>query len=227
MATTTERLIRAAGLSAIAAGAIFIGVQINHPQLDLDFVGTTEYTVRHAAKMLMTAFALVGIAGTYLRQARQVGLLGLVGYVLFSVGFLAMFGVETIATFVLPEIAKTSPGFVQDVFTAATGSSPTGDIGAMQVLLNLSGAGYILGGLLFGIALFRAGIVARWASALLAVATVGTAALAALPEAFNRPMAVPVGVALIGLGWSSWRMQQHIPAAVTVEPRRVTEPALR
>ena len=29
--------------------------------------------------------------------------------------------------------------------------------------------------------------------------------LAVLPESFNRPMAVPVGIALIGLGVSLWR----------------------
>jgi hypothetical protein len=57
----------------------------------------------------------------------------------------------------------------------------------------------------FGIALFRTGVLARWAAALLAVSTVGTAALAVLPEAFNRPLAVPEAVALIGLGVSLWR----------------------
>ena len=40
----------------------------------------------------------------------------------------------------------------------------------------------MLGGLVFGIALFRAGVLARWAAVLLAVATVGTAALAVLPD---------------------------------------------
>ena len=38
---TTTRLIRASGLSAVAAGLLFLGVQINHPQLDADFVTTT------------------------------------------------------------------------------------------------------------------------------------------------------------------------------------------
>ena len=65
----------------------------------------------------------------------------------------------------------------------------------------------MLGGLIFGIALFRTGILARWAAALLAVGTVGTALLAVLPEGFDRPMAVPEGIALIGLGISLWRTQ--------------------
>jgi hypothetical protein len=84
----------------------------------------------------------------------------------------------------------------------------------MQVVLNLGGAGYILGGLIFGIALFRTGVLARWAAALLAVSTLGTAALAVLPESFNRPLAVPEGIALIGLGVSLWR-NSHAGSAVT------------
>ena len=79
----------------------------------------------------------------------------------------------------------------------------------MQELLIVSGIGYSLGGLLFGIALFRAGILARWACALLAVGTTSALALSALPESFNRPFAVPVGIALIGLGVSLWRDQRR------------------
>jgi hypothetical protein len=40
------------------------------------------------------------------------------------------------------------------------------------------------------------------------VSTVGTAALAVLPASFNRPMAIPEGVALIGLGISLWHDQR-------------------
>jgi uncharacterized membrane protein YphA (DoxX/SURF4 family) len=89
-----------------------------------------------------------------------------------------------------------------------------------------SGVGYIVGGLIFGIALFRAGVLARWAAALLAVATIGTATLAVLPESFNRPMAVPEDIALIGLGISLWRTQARTEADTTattvhVEPSPV------
>ena len=52
--------------------------------------------------------------------------------------------------------------------------------------------------------LHKTATLARWASALLAVATVSTALLSVLPEAFNRPVAVPTGIALVALGCSSW-----------------------
>jgi len=208
MTLSSRQLGRIAGACLGAAGAIFVGVQINHPPLTLEFVSTPEFFIRQTLKIVMTVLALAGITALYARHARQVGVLGLTGYLLFGLGYLTMFSVEVIAGYVLPSIVQTSPGYVQDVLTAAFGGTPAGDIGAMQLLLGLSGLGYMAGGLLFGVALFRSAVVARWASALLALATVSTvstAALAVLPDAFNRPFAIPTGVALMGIGWSAWR----------------------
>ena len=97
---------------------------------------------------------------------------------------------------------------MNNVVVAAFGGTPAHSIGGMQTLFVIAGLAYLVGGLLFGIALFRAHIVARWAAALLAVGTVATVALKVLPQSFNRPMAVPTGIALIGLGISLWRDQR-------------------
>ncbi len=204
MTVTATSLTRAAGICAAAAGAIFIGVQINHPAMDVASFDTTDFLVRDYAKTVMAALALVGITGMYLRQVRQMGILGLAGYLLFAAGYLAMFAVEVIAAFVLPPLVDVAPGYVNDILVASAGGTPTGDIGGMSTWFALTGAGYLLGGLVFGIALFRARVLARWAAALLAVATTSTAALSVLPESFNRPFAVPTGIALIGLGVSLW-----------------------
>jgi hypothetical protein len=58
MSITTTKLARWAGLSAAAAGVLFIGVQINHPHLDAEFATTTEYTVRQSLKVLMAGLSL-------------------------------------------------------------------------------------------------------------------------------------------------------------------------
>jgi hypothetical protein len=170
--------------------------------------------------------ALAGITGMYLRQYRKAGVFGLAGYLLFAVGYLAMFGTELIGATVLPNLVHTEPGFVNDVVAAANGGKAVGDIGGLQILFDVTGAGYIVGGLLFGIALFRTRVLARWAAALLAVSTVATAALAVLPESFNRPLAVPAGIALIGLGVSLWRNPRDVHA-VTVTTSPVLEAASR
>jgi len=218
MTITTNGLTRAAGLSAAAAGLIFIAVQINHPPMDVASVATTEWVVRNSAKVVMGALAVVGITGLYLRQARQVGLLGLIGYLLFGAGYLLMFATEVVSAYVLPGLVDRAPGYVNDIVVAAAGGTPVGDIGAMKIVLAVTGGGYMVGGLIFGIALFRARVLARWASALLAVGTIATVSLAFLPESFNRPMAVPVGVAFVGLGVSLWRDQrsQGLEAAPSI-----------
>jgi hypothetical protein len=209
MNITTNRLTAAAGLCAAAAGAIFIGVQINHPPADVAHIVTTEMAVRETAKALMTVLALAGFTGMFLRHHRRFGVLGLAGYLLLTVGYLAMFAVQCIVAYVLPTVAHSNPAYVQDVLDAAVGGSPIGDIGHMHELFLVAGIGYSLGGLLFGIALFRAGVLARWASVLLTYGTTSALALSALPESFNRPFAVPTGVALIGLGVSLWRGQRR------------------
>jgi len=205
MNVTSTGLVKAAGVAAAVAGSIFVAVQVNHPAEAAFDTETTEWVLRCSAKGVMSVLALAGIAGMYLRQHRQAGLLGLVGYLVFTLGYLTLFAVQVIAVAVLPTLLDSAPGYVMDVVNAAAGGTPDGDIGGMQVVLNVAGAGYILGGLLFGIALFRTAVLPRWASALLAVSTVGTAALAVLPDAFNRPLAVPEGIALIGLGVALWR----------------------
>ncbi len=208
MTITTNRLTAAAGLAAMAAGAIFIGVQVGHPLRDTYLQLTDEWVVRCTAKAVMSLLALVGITGMYLRQTRQLRVLGLVGYLTFALGYLLMWVTEMVAVFFLPALTGKAPAFVQDVVVTGAGGHPVGDIGHLQVFFELTAAGYLVGGLLFGIALFRAAVLARWAAALLAVSTLATLALAVLPESFSRPMAVPEGIALIGLGLSLWRDQR-------------------
>jgi hypothetical protein len=215
---TANRLTAAAGLCAAAAGAIFVGVQINHPPADVAHVVTTQVVLRENAKALMAVLALIGFTGMFVRHRRQFGVLGLAGYLLLSVGFLAIFANQCIVGYVLPTLAHSDPTYVQAYLDAAMGQTPSADIGHMHELFLASGSGYAIGGLLFGIALFRAGVLARWASALFAYGTISALALAALPESFSRPFAVPTGVALIGLGVSLWRDQRRpsetvVPAA--------------
>ncbi|GAB2602649.1 hypothetical protein [Kribbella endophytica] len=209
MNLTANRLTAAAGLCAVAAGAIFIGVQINHPPNDVAHVVTTDVAIREGAKTVMAALALAGITGMFLRNRRKFGVLGLAGYLLLSIGYLAIFATQCIVSFVLPTVARTSPAYVQDFIDGAVGLNPAGDIGRASELFLTAGIGYAVGGLLFGIALFRAGILARWASVLLAYGTFSALALAVLPESFSRPFAVPTGVALIGLGISLYRDQRR------------------
>ena len=216
MTVTTTTLTRCAGVAAAVAGLIFIGVQINHPPLDVTSVGTTEWVVRNSLKVLMAVLALAGITGMYLRQVNRSGVLGLIGYLLFAAGYLVIMGVAFVAAYVVPSLADTAPGYVNDVLAVADGRQAIGDIGLMQVVFRVEAFGYLAGGLVFGIALFRANVLARWAAVLLAAGTFATIAIPLLPASLERPLAFPTGVALIGLGWSLVRTTAPAPLPVPV-----------
>ena len=207
MAITTRTPIKAAAVAAMAGGPLFIAVQIKHPLLDAPFTTTTEYAVRETAKIFMAVFSLIGITGIYLRQVQKIGLPGLIGYTVLAVGYLTILSIQIIAVFVLPDLAAVQPGYVNDVLAVATSGTPVGDVSRMQTLNNIA-ITYIVGGVVFGIALFRAGVLARWAAVLMSVGAVATVATFQLPELTQRLFAVPAGVALIGLGCSLWRDQR-------------------
>jgi hypothetical protein len=210
MSITTTTLTRGAGVAAVVGGLLYVGVQINHPHLDLAFVSTAEWKVRQTMKLGFAALSLAGISGMYLRQVTRTGVLGLIGYLVLATGFLLMVGLEAIGVVVLPSIVATSPGYVTDVLAVAVpgGAGATGDIGLLQQLIDLGGATYLIGGVLFGIALLRAGVLARWASALLVVGGVAPLGILLLPQVNFRLFAIPTGVAMVGLGYSLWREQR-------------------
>jgi hypothetical protein len=207
MTITPNLLTRWAGLAAVAAGAIFIGVQINHPDLNATSIQTTNVYVRDCLKVLMAALALAGITGMYLNQIRRHGVLGLIGYVVFSAGYLGIMAVTFFVSFVSPGVATPNARLVNDAIAVNTGrGTVVGDIGALQPVIQGIGFAYLIGGLLFGVALYRARVLPRWAAALLAVGGVASAALTLMPDAYYRLIAFPNGIAMVALGYSLWKL---------------------
>jgi hypothetical protein len=222
MSVTTTTLIRAAGVSAAAAGLIFIGVQVNHPPMEVASVVTTEWAVRNTLKVIMAVLALAGITGLYLRQVKESGVLGLIGYLVLGTGFVAIMAVAFVSGFVLPSLAGAAPGYVTDTFALIDGGTVTGDLGLLPAANAVQAVGYLAGGLLFGIALLRARVVSRWAAALLVAGTVAAAAVPFLPHTVDRMLAYPTGVALVWLGISLVRSTRTVTPTEPAAVRRPT-----
>src|SRR4029434_5902606 len=102
-------------------------------------------------------------------------------------------------------------------------------LGALTAVYTLTGLLYVLGGLLFGIATLRAGILPRWPAGLLAVGAALTPAAALLPHELQRLAAVPVGVALAWLGYALWsNRREHASDPVPGSARpQVIPPAVK
>jgi hypothetical protein len=220
---TNAKLTRAAGICAVLAGAIFIGVQIGHPKLNVESITTTEVVFRSSLKILFCMLAVAGITGMYVSQVRRNGTLGLIGYVVLGAGYLMIMASTYASAYVLPSIADTDPSFVRDFIAVAEGKTASGDLGVLGTMIQLQGLAFLAGGLLLGIALFRANVLARWATVVLAVGGLASVVLSLMPDAFYRLLAFPNGIALIGLGYSLWRAKdivipERVPSVSAAEP---------
>jgi hypothetical protein len=208
MTITTSALTRAAGVSAVLSGLLFIVIQPIHPQENAATVTTTAWVVVALMTLAMAVLGLVGVSGMYFRQVRQSGLPGLIGYLMFGSFYLVVTAWTFVEVFVLPRIVDEAPRFVDDYLGVPAGLSAQGDVGTLPLLYTVVSGLYLVGGLVFGIAVYRAGILQRGAAALLAVGSVSAVTAAMLPHAVGRYAAVPVGIAMVWLGWSLWSEQR-------------------
>lgn len=204
MTITPSSLMRWAGLSALLAGLCYLLVGIFHPANVPASVTTSRWEIVHILACAMSFFGLLGLAGLYARQATRTGWLGLAGYVLLSLWFVVVMGFSFVEAFILPHVATASPGLVQAWMGMFNGPAGTFNLGALPTIWTLSAPVYILGGVLFGIATFRARVLPRWAGALLAASTLLAPAAAALPNASQPKIAIPAGLALAWLGYALW-----------------------
>ena len=204
MKITAASLIRWAGLAAMASGILYIAIQAIHPLDVLSSVTTAQWATVHYLSIAMDILALLGIAGIYARQAEKSGWLGLAGYLLFSLFWVLDVAFHFIEAFVEPVLATEAPKFVAGLLGMVNGVPSEVSLGAIPGVYALDGiAGYVLGGLLFGIATFRAGILPRWAGGLLALGAMLPLLLSSLVQhPYDRLFAVPVGFAIAWLGYA-------------------------
>ncbi len=198
---TAPKLIRWAGLAAMAAGIIFAGIQPIHPPDFASSVSTGTWAIIETFKWVMCLFFLVGVTGIYTRQVEEAGWLGLTGFVLFGLSWFIQTGYVFVEAFMLPVLAPAAPRFVDSYLAIARGVPGDMNIGVLPSLFSVLGILYMLGGLLLGIATFRARILPRWPAALLAVTALLTPAAALLLHAVQRVVAgMPMGIAIAWLG---------------------------
>src|SRR5690349_2277601 len=168
MKPPASNLIRWAGLSAMMAGICYVVVGMFHQINIFSSVTTTQWAIVHGLAIAMSFFGLFGITGIYARQVEETGWLGLAGYLLFSLWLTLMTGFTFAEVLILPLLTTAAPTFVEGFLGIFTSTASEMNLGALPTLWTLTGPVYILGGLLFGIATFRAGILPRWAAGLLA-----------------------------------------------------------
>ena len=151
--------------------------------------------------------------GLYARQVEQTGWLGLAGYLLLSIFYAVQMCYSFAETLILPLLVTVAPKFVESSLGMASGAGGEMYLGAFATVYSLVSVLYLLGLLLFGIAMFRARILPRWAAGLLALSgPLAIIMVALLPHQLERLAAIPMGIALAWLGYSLWS-ERRAPAS--------------
>lgn len=199
MKITGWTLMRMTGLAAIITGIIFVVVQMIHPPEVLSSVTTSSWAVVHYLSIAMCLFGLLGITGIYVRHVKEAGWFGLVGYLMFGLFLAFTMAFVFIEALVSPSLVIVSPKFVEGLLGMISSSPSEINLGALPTIYLLTGLLYMVGGVVFGASIFRASVLPRWAGAMLAI---GTMLPVVLPHDIVRLAAVPVGLALIWMGYA-------------------------
>lgn len=224
MKPTAGGLMRWSGLAGVAAGIIFASIQPIHPPDFLASVTTQAWAIIMPLKTLMCLLFLIGIAGLYLRQLGRIGWLGFFGFLCLSLSWWLQTGFVFAEALIIPVLATTAPQFIDSFLGIVNGVPGEMGIGALPAVYAVVGILYMLGGLLFGIATFRAGVLPRAPAALLAAASLLTPLAALLPHEIQRYAAIPVGLAFVWLGLVLWLERGEQTA--TPKPQLEEVPAL-
>ena len=114
---------------------------------------------------------------------------------------------------ILPLLTTAAPTFVESVLQLANGVGEPTNLGSLTTIYSLVSILYVLGSLLFGMAMFRARILPRGAAALFAVSgpLAGTM-FTLLPYQLVQLTSIPIGGALVWLGYALFSERRENPS---------------
>ncbi|MBK9712034.1 MAG: hypothetical protein IPO81_12040 [Kouleothrix sp.] len=209
--TMSSGLTRWSGLALMLSGLLLAVPMLFHPDDSnpLSFqraAWAPVHTLLIASAVLML-FGLIGLHGA---QAARAGTLGLIGFILsFAGGALVVAGL-VVDAFVVPAIAGDP--------AAQALLDPAGPLfgGALGIFFLLMGATFSLGTIVLGIATARAGVLPRWAGALILLGGPLLGFTPPLPTIAGICGAVLLGVGYLSAGYAIWSGQ---PAGIPASAR--------
>jgi hypothetical protein len=195
----TLTLRRLSGLAAVAAGPLCILGGLLHPIVDGHAHDAEALVQPHLpgslALLAGTVLLLLGLPGVYGWIAPRLGTLGLVGFVLYFVGnLLNAIPHLVLMGFAAKDIAEQHPEMISDhdVIIASPG---------FEAEQTITGFAFLIGLLIFGIALLRAKGLPRWLGAFaIASPLLMFVPLPVTPFLTGLQIELLRGVLLVGLG---------------------------
>lgn len=208
-------LIKWSGLAAILSGILYILTQVTHPAETLVDVTTNSWLLAHSFSLSFSATGLFGITGIYLKQAKKVGLLGLIAYLMFFLGLVLLGHFIFIEIFILPALVTEAPAYATEFLAVVNGKS---NLATLNTLFGINALLYLGGGLLFGLSMLRAGVHPRWAALLFTFGAIASLS-GAFDERLGRFSTIFLSLGLIGLGFNMLieRTQKQVSPAILSE----------
>lgn len=167
-------IVKVGGTAALLAGLLIVGQEVWDLIAGPIGEGPGESAV-HTTWVLMLVFGIIGI---YLRQEREAGVLGQISTLVALLGTITLFGTALMEVLALPG------GDQDEVYL--------GSVPVWMLVIFPSLAFYVVGLLLFAIAIWRAQVLPRPAAAALALGLLAALTL--------KPF-VPGVMAVFGIAW--------------------------
>lgn len=143
--TNLTHLTRWSGGASMLGGALFaIGIAL-HPLRHGQAVNQSPYTTTiHVLIALALMLILFGLVGLYLRQAEQLGKVGLYSFILAFIGNLWTYGLIITEGFLWPAVGRYDPAAVHNLDPNAAGARGSSLLLIFFVGLALFAVGYAL-----------------------------------------------------------------------------------
>jgi hypothetical protein len=186
---STKTLYRLSALAGVLSGlCIIIGKLV---------IPLPNRQVGEIIDFFSPLFALLFAIGLYLRQRKESGVFGFVGFVVLFLGLAMVVSLDYIGAFINPYLPA---GMMDQIL-----NGPTGAVAAT------SGLTFISGEILFGISVIRAGLFSKIASTLFMVGMFFVPLGSVFPES-----AVVIGSMIAGVGLIWWSTELYRLAGNTL-----------
>jgi hypothetical protein len=199
------------GIALMAAGGLMVVATLLHPSRETAttiVASESRLVAAHVVYTLAWLLVLLGLPGLYAAQREGMGRLGLACFLTAFAGTY-LIAVTGNFGFLAPVLAKQSPAVLDSI----NQYMPVVIINGLAAIL------FMIGYILFGIAMIRTATLPRWSGVLVAVGAPAHLlgfGMAQLVSTAAWPIAILGSVSLgAGLGWAGYRLW-HIPAASDV-----------
>src|SRR5512143_1266112 len=164
----TKNLIRWSAIALLLSAVTgLISVVVTPSDFAENAVLGSLWTPLHALLAASYMLFVFGLIGIYVIQADKAGRLGSIGFVLAFFGTLILTAQVIVSAWILPVIAL-QPDAPK---TASALFDPAGPLAAFSTVVFADYVPVVIGLLLLGLSIMRAGVLPRWAGLLLIVGT--------------------------------------------------------